>query len=157
MMLQYFVSRVSSATLTCCNICILMFHCDLANVGNVEFRCCRHVMLVLCQGGGGGGRAHAACSLGLSATSQQYFPLTTNQPPATSQQYSSLRTNQHESSATSQPNRLMMFGCCTHHGSQHGPNIVATCGEGKRKTPNVWMLHITSFATCSEHVRNIVR
>jgi hypothetical protein len=34
-----------------------MFHCDLANVVNVEFRCCRHVMLVLCQGGGGGGRA----------------------------------------------------------------------------------------------------
>jgi hypothetical protein len=27
------------------------------------------------------------CSLGLSATSQQYFSITTNQPPATSQQY----------------------------------------------------------------------
>jgi hypothetical protein len=51
-----------------------------------------------------------------------------------------------------------MFGCCTHHGSQHGRNIVATwsqhVGEGKRKTPDVWMLHVTSFATCSEHVRN---
>jgi hypothetical protein len=46
------------------------------------------------------------CSFGLSATSQQYFSLTTNQPPATSQQYSSLRTNQHQPSATSQPNRL---------------------------------------------------
>jgi hypothetical protein len=48
------------------------------------------------------------CSLGLSATSQQYFSLRTNQPPATSQQYSSLRTNQHQHqpSATSQPNRL---------------------------------------------------
>jgi hypothetical protein len=45
MMLQHFVSRVSSATLTCCDICILMFHCDLENVANVEFRCCRHVML----------------------------------------------------------------------------------------------------------------
>jgi hypothetical protein len=54
MMLQHFVSRVSSDTLTCCDICILMFHCALANVANVEFRCCRHVMLVLCQGGGGG-------------------------------------------------------------------------------------------------------
>jgi hypothetical protein len=40
------------------------------------------------------------CSLGLSATSQQYFSLTTNQPPATSQQYFSLRTNQHQPSAT---------------------------------------------------------
>jgi hypothetical protein len=48
----------------------------------------------------------AACSLGLSATSQQYFSLTSNQPPASSQQYSSLRTNQHQPSATSQPNRL---------------------------------------------------
>jgi hypothetical protein len=35
-------------------------------------------------------------SLGLSATRQQYFSLTTNQPPATSQQYFSLRTNQHQ-------------------------------------------------------------
>jgi hypothetical protein len=39
---------------------------------------------------------------------QQYFPLRTNQPPATSQQYYSLRTNQHQSSATSQPNRLVI-------------------------------------------------
>jgi hypothetical protein len=46
-----------------------------------------------------------ACSLGLSATSQQYFSLRTNQPPATSQQYFSLRTNQHQPSATSQTNR----------------------------------------------------
>jgi hypothetical protein len=30
---------------------------------------------------------HVACSLGLSATSQQYFSLRTNQPPVTSQQY----------------------------------------------------------------------
>jgi hypothetical protein len=47
-----------------------------------------------------------ACSLGLSATSQQYFSLRTNQPPAISQQYSSLRKKQHQPSATSQPNRL---------------------------------------------------
>jgi hypothetical protein len=44
-------------------------------------------------------------SFGLSATSQQYFSLRTNQPSATSQQYFSLRTNQHQPSATSQPNR----------------------------------------------------
>jgi hypothetical protein len=47
-------------------------------------------------------------SFGLSATSQQYFSLRTNQPPATSQQYFSLRTNQHQPSATSQTNRLLM-------------------------------------------------
>jgi hypothetical protein len=52
----------------------------------------------------------APCSLGLSATSQQYFSLTSNQPPATSQQYSSLRTNQHQPLATSQPNRLKDAG-----------------------------------------------
>jgi hypothetical protein len=46
---------------------------------------------------------------GLWATSQQYFSLTTNQPPATNQQCSSLRTNQHQSSATSQSNRLLVF------------------------------------------------
>jgi hypothetical protein len=48
----------------------------------------------------------AACSLGLSATSQQYFSLRTNQPPATSQQYFSLSTNQHQPPTTSQTNRL---------------------------------------------------
>jgi hypothetical protein len=55
------------------------------------------------------------CSLGLSATSQQYFSLRTNQPPATSQQYSSLRTNQHQPLATSQPNRdqLVVLGQST--------------------------------------------
>jgi hypothetical protein len=47
-----------------------------------------------------------ACSFGLSATSQQYFSLRTNQTPAISQQYFSLRTNQHPPSATSQTNRL---------------------------------------------------
>jgi hypothetical protein len=47
-----------------------------------------------------------ACSLGLSATCQQYFSLRTNQPPTISQQYFSLRTNQHQPSATSQTNRL---------------------------------------------------
>jgi hypothetical protein len=41
------------------------------------------------------------CSFGLSTTSQQYFSLRTNQPPAISQQYFSLGTNQHQPSATS--------------------------------------------------------
>jgi uncharacterized lipoprotein YmbA len=50
-----------------------------------------------------------ACSLGLSATNQQYFSLRTNQPPATSQQYFSLRTNQHQPLATSQTNRLQVY------------------------------------------------
>jgi hypothetical protein len=45
--------------------------------------------------------SRVACSLGLSATSQQYFSLRKNQPPATSQQYFSLEINQHQSSATS--------------------------------------------------------
>jgi hypothetical protein len=35
-------------------------------------------------------------TLGLSATSQQYFSFRTNQSPATSQQYFSLITNQHQ-------------------------------------------------------------
>jgi hypothetical protein len=46
---------------------------------------------------------------GLSATSQQYFSLRTNQPPTTSQQYFSLRTNQHQPSATSQTNSLIAW------------------------------------------------
>jgi hypothetical protein len=52
-------------------------------------------------------RTSSPCSLGLSATSQQYFSLRTNQPPAISQQYFSLRANQHQPSATSQMNRLL--------------------------------------------------
>jgi hypothetical protein len=51
----------------------------------------------------------APISLDLSGTSQQYFSLRTNQTPATSQQYSSLKTNQHQPSATSQPNRLLIY------------------------------------------------
>jgi hypothetical protein len=39
----------------------------------------------------------------LSATSQRYFSLGTNQPLATSQQYSSLRTNQQQISTNHQP------------------------------------------------------
>jgi hypothetical protein len=50
-----------------------------------------------------------SCSFGLSATSQQYFYLRTNQPPTTGQQYFSLRTNQHQPSATSQTNRLSLL------------------------------------------------
>jgi hypothetical protein len=49
------------------------------------------------------------CSFGLSATSQQYFSLKTNQPPATSQQYFSLTANQHQPSATSETNRLYIY------------------------------------------------
>jgi hypothetical protein len=49
------------------------------------------------------------CSLGLSATSEQYFFLRTNQPPAISQQYFSLKTNQHQPSATSKTNRLCVL------------------------------------------------
>jgi hypothetical protein len=47
-------------------------------------------------------------SLGLSATSQQYFSLRINQSQATNQQYFSIRTNQHQSSATSQMNILQI-------------------------------------------------
>jgi hypothetical protein len=55
-----------------------------------------------------GNKLYTPCSFGLSATSQQYFSLRTNQPPATSQQYFSLRTNQHQPSATSQTNKPMV-------------------------------------------------
>jgi hypothetical protein len=65
------------------------------------------------------------CLFGLSATSQQYFSLRTNQPPTTSQQFFSLTANQHQPSATSQTNRLhflvnidvvisFFVGCWTH-------------------------------------------
>jgi hypothetical protein len=44
------------------------------------------------------------CSFVLSATSQQYFSLRTNKPPAISHQYFFLKTNQHQPSAISQTN-----------------------------------------------------
>jgi hypothetical protein len=40
--------------------------------------------------------------------SHQLAVLFSQNKPATNQQYSSLRTNQHQSSATSQPNRLVV-------------------------------------------------
>jgi hypothetical protein len=73
----------------------------------VASRCCPSHDLT---GGLGSGGGLSSCSLGLLATSQQYFSLRTNQPPATSQQYFSLRTNQHHPSATSQTNRLRLCG-----------------------------------------------
>jgi hypothetical protein len=73
-------------------VCFILFYCEEAD------------FLSMLQS--------TACSLGLSATSQQYFSLRTNQPQATSQQYSSLRTNQHQPSATSQPNRLYVTRGC---------------------------------------------
>jgi hypothetical protein len=39
---------------------------------------------------------HGACSLGLSATSQQYFSLRTNQPPATSRNQSAVLFSQNK-------------------------------------------------------------
>jgi hypothetical protein len=58
-----------------------------------------------------------ACSLGLSATSQQYFSLRTNQPLATSQQYSSLRqtSTSHQPPANRTGSLLLLLGfqsCC---------------------------------------------
>jgi hypothetical protein len=60
MMLQHFVSCVLS-TLTCCDICILMFRCDLANVADVEFRCCRHLMLGVVSRRRGGRAPDVGC------------------------------------------------------------------------------------------------
>jgi hypothetical protein len=47
------------------------------------------------------------CSFGLLATSQQYFPLRTNQPPASSQQY--FFSQNKSAPTTSQTNRLRVF------------------------------------------------
>jgi hypothetical protein len=52
------------------------------------------------------GAKQAPCSLGLSATSQQYFSLTTNQQPASSTLLSEQTSTSHQPPATSQPNRL---------------------------------------------------
>jgi hypothetical protein len=69
-------------------------------------RGCGGLALLFPPAGGLGEISEAIDSFGLSATSQQYFSLRTNQPPATRQQYFSLRRNHHKSPATSQTNRL---------------------------------------------------
>jgi hypothetical protein len=63
----------------------------------------------------------------LSATSQQYFSLRTNRPPATSQQYFSLTTNQHQPSATSQTNTLLASSVFR---SRDGPSLLSRCKRG---------------------------
>jgi hypothetical protein len=40
-----FVSVFQLLLFPWCDICISMFQCVLENVADVEFRCCRHVML----------------------------------------------------------------------------------------------------------------
>jgi hypothetical protein len=73
---------------------------------------------------------YTPCSLGLSATGQQYFSLRTNQPPATSQQYFYHRTNQHQPSATSQTNMLIDLI------STHYTDRLETGSERKKITKN---------------------
>jgi hypothetical protein len=102
------MSSLDVADTYCWVLQILIF-----NVADVEFRCCRHVMLGLCRGGVGG---------------------------------------------------LLMFGCCTQHGLQHGHNIVATwsqhVGEVEERRP---MLDVACnlvrnmLGTRSQHARNIHR
>jgi hypothetical protein len=74
------------------------------------------------------------CSLGLSAISQQYFSLRTNQPTATSQQYYSLGTNQHQPPATSQPNRLAERNLALGEGLESGSDYLTVCWEYNMKT-----------------------
>jgi hypothetical protein len=112
MMLQHFVSRVSSATLTCCDICILMFHCDLENVADAESRCCRYVLL------GVANIIFQCCRRCISM----------------------LQTCGVGCCVEEKGEEAPDVGCCTQHGSQQGPNIVATWsqhGEERRKTPDV--------------------
>jgi transposase InsO family protein len=84
-------------------------------------------------------------SLGLSATSQQYFSLTTNQPPATSQQYFSLRTNQHQPSATNQMNRQQVIGRGNGFGGFPGLSIfiIQLFTQRCRRLPFVWSMAVT--------------
>jgi hypothetical protein len=138
-MLQHFVSQVSSDTLTCCDICILMFHCDLANVADAESRCCRHVLL------GVANLIFQCCRRCVSM----------------------LQTRGVGCCVEEKGEGATDVGCCTQHGSQHSRNIVATWsqhGEERRKTPDVGCckqpcsqhFHIT-FATHSQHLPVVFR
>jgi hypothetical protein len=78
---------------------------------------------------------NTACSFDLSATSQQYFSLRTNQPPAISQQYFSLRTNQHQPSAAGcrDPNGIITSLASRSHqrtrsgGRSSSPRHISSC------------------------------
>jgi hypothetical protein len=131
-MLQHFVSQVSSDTLTCCDICILMFHCDLANVADAESRCCRHVLL------GVANLIFQCCRRCVSM----------------------LQTLGVGCCVEEKGEGAPDVGC-TQHGSQHNRNIVATWsqhGEERRRLP---MLDVASnrvrniFISHSQHARNI--
>jgi hypothetical protein len=86
-------------------------------------------------------KSDTPCSFGLSATSQQYFSLRTNQPPATRQQYFSLRTNQppatrqqyfslrtNQHQGTSQMNRLFESKDCKEQLEHLGRCLAMRCG-----------------------------
>jgi hypothetical protein len=75
------------------------------------------------------------CSFGLSANSQQYFSLRTNQPATTIQQYFYLRTNQHQSSATSHPNKSAMGPKRPLSLAHEGPTHTQTHWTGKDTQP----------------------
>jgi hypothetical protein len=84
----------------------------------------------------------SAYSFGLSATSQQYFSLRTNQSPAISQQYFSLTTNQHQPSATSQTNRLHVLESSS--GARTNYMLIVTA-----------MLNRSSARFCMIHIKDL--
>jgi hypothetical protein len=134
MMLQHFVSRVSSPTLTCCDICILIFHCDLVNVADVEFRCYRHVMLVLCQGGGGEGgllMSDVARNTGrnIVATWSQHVRGGGRKTPD--------------------------VGCCTYPRSQHARNTFAT--RSQHRSLNVARTAVRNMGKALRNIAKVVR
>jgi hypothetical protein len=104
-----------------CELLLLLPSSATGSIRSITVRCCllhgdpskvekNYWLLLLCTRIEGGPAPRLSpCSSDLSATSQQYFYLRTNQPPATSQQYFSLRTNQHQPSAIShQPNEQVV-------------------------------------------------
>jgi hypothetical protein len=87
-------------------------------------------------------RPAGAYSFGLSATSQQYFSLRTNQPLATSQQYFSIRTNQHQPSATSRTNRLRgCGGAQSSHGEGVATRVALPWRHVGEHNAGGWVLH----------------
>jgi hypothetical protein len=133
MMLQHFVYRVSSATPTCCDICILMFHCDLANVANVEFQCCRHVMLGVVSRRRGGRAPDVGC--------------------CTQHRSQHGRTTvQHVGEGG---RKTPDVACCTKPRSQHARNMFATCSQ--HRSLSVARTTVRNIGKALHNIAKVVR
>jgi hypothetical protein len=94
-------------------------------------------------------RTGQACSLGLSATSQQYFSLRTNQPPATSRNQPAVLFSQNKPAPAISHQLGRLFALCTHHSQNWQSNKFRPVREIDFGMTNLAKQHFCKNSVCT--------